>query len=236
MIGLFVPALVVAFVITLLELTEVVVLVFALGAGQPELRPGAYGAILGVAVVGLAALGSGAAILALPRGVLLYASAVLLGAFGVFLFRSTLKTYRRERAATRGAPAAAPVPRALQFAGGFSVGGIEALEAVIVLLGLTAAGYGSSALLGAVVAGIVLVAATLLVHERIRRIKTSWLKLGATSILFSFAVFWAGEAVPISWPGGDLIVLALFAAALLLVRGAIGTALRRDDRTRAPTS
>jgi Ca2+/H+ antiporter, TMEM165/GDT1 family len=228
MIALYAPAIVVAFVVTMLELTEVVVLVFALGAGQPGVRHGAMGAVAGVAVVGLAALGSGAAILALPRWVLLYASAVLLAAFGVFLFRSTLKTYRRERAAARGAPAPPPLHRTLQFAGGFSVGAVEALEVVVVLLAITAAGYGGSAIVGSVVAGVALVAATLVVHERIRRVKTSWLKLGATAILFSFALFWAGEAYGLRWPGGDLIVAGFFLVSLLAVRGAIEGFLRTE--------
>ena len=224
---LYLPALLVAFVITLLEMTEVVALVFALSADQASVTHGALGAVGGTATVALVALAFGAVILAFPRPDLLWASAVVLAGFGVFLFRSTLKTYRRARAAAAGASTAGHRP-VLQFAGGFSVGAVEATEAVVVLLALAAAGYGLSAIVGAVLAGGILVAASALVHERIRRIKVPWLKLGATSLLFSFAVFWMGEAAGFAWPGGDLVLVGLFLVGLLLVRGAVGVGLRRS--------
>jgi uncharacterized membrane protein len=229
MIGLYGPALLVAFVITLLEMTEVVALVFALSADHGTIAHGALGAVTGTATIAVIALGFGALIIAFPREYLLWASALLLTAFGVFLFRSTLRTYRRSRAGTAKAPASSGSGQsAVQFAGGFSVGAVEATEAVVVLIALAAAGYGFSALVGALVAGAVLVIATALVHERIRRIKVPWLKLGATSMLFAFAVFWAGEAAHLSWPGGDLILIPLFLTALVVIRGCVEVGLRRS--------
>jgi Ca2+/H+ antiporter, TMEM165/GDT1 family len=225
MIGLYAPALIVAFLITLLELTEVVALVFALSADQASVRPVALGAIAGVAVVAALALGIGAVLVAFPHRYLLAASAIVLGAFGVFLFRSTLRSYRRAAAATRTPPVERP-RTVLQFAGGFSVGAVETTEAVVVLLALAAAGYGTSALVGAVVAAALLVVAAALIHERIRRIKVPWLKLGGTALVFSFAVFWGGEALGVAWPGDDLFLLPLFIAAALIVRGAIAIVLR----------
>ncbi len=227
MYGLYVPALIVAFLITLLELTEVVALVFALSADQTSVRPVALGAVSGTAVVGLTALGFGAVLVAFPHSYLLWGSAVVLGAFGLFLFRSTLRSYRR--AATAAAPGGSPPParhQIVQFGGGFSVGAVETTEAVIVLIALAAAGYGFSALVGAVAGGVVLVIAAVAVHERIRKIKVPWLKLGGTALLFSFAIFWAGEAAGIQWPGGDLILVPLVVGVALLVRGAVALALR----------
>jgi uncharacterized membrane protein len=222
----YVPALLVALVVTLIEMTEVVALVFALSADAASLRPGAYGATAGVALVALIAVGFGAVLIALPRSILLWAAAIVLAAFGVFLFRSTLKSYRRV-----ADPALAPPPRdrgALAFGGGFTVGAIEATETVVVLLALTAAGYGLSALIGALVGGAALAVAAAVVHERIRRIKVPWLKLGGTALVFTFAVFWAGEASGIAWPAGDLFLIPLVIAAGLVVRGAIGVAMRRS--------
>jgi len=223
MLELYLPALVVAFLITLLELTEVVALVFALSADQSSVRPVALGAIGGLAVVGAIALGFSAVLVAFPHAYLLWASAVVLAAFGLFLFRSTLRTYRR----ARPGPGAAPPPRhqVVQFGGGFSVGAVETTEAVIVLLALAAAGYGVSALVGAVAGGLVLVVAAFWVRDRIRRIKVPWLKLGGTALLFSFAVFWAGEAAGVPWPGGDLILIPLVVGVALAVRGAIALIL-----------
>ncbi len=234
--ALYVPALLVAFLLTLLELTEVVVLVFALGADQPGIRHGAVGAASGTGVVAAFALGAGALLLAFPRGDLLLGSAVVLAAFGGFLFRSTLRTYRRQRAAAQSGTSPSPPRPVAQFAGGFSVGAVEATEAVVVLLALTAAGYGTSALVGALAAGGVLAVATALVHEKVRRIKTAWLKLGGTSLLFTFAVFWAGEAYRIPWPGTDLFLVPLFIASAAAVRGFLELALRRRDRRSTPAT
>ena len=62
---------------------------------------------------------------------------------------------------------------------------------------------------------VLLVVVAALLHERVRRIKTPLLKLFATSMLFSFAVFWAGEAAGVAWPGADLILIPLFAVAFV---------------------
>jgi Ca2+/H+ antiporter, TMEM165/GDT1 family len=228
MTGILVPALAVAFVITLLEMTEVVALVFALGADHPTIRHGAAGAASGTAVVGVLAVGSGAALLAFPRIALLWGAAVALAAFCAFLFRSTLRSYRRALASAATAPGPAPARAALQFAGGFTVGAVEATEAVIVLLALTAAGSGAAAIVGALAGGAVLVVVAFLVHERIRRIKVPWLRLGATSMLFAFAIFWGGEAAGVAWPFGDLALVPLFLLGVAVVRGAIAVLLRRS--------
>jgi Ca2+/H+ antiporter, TMEM165/GDT1 family len=232
---LYAPAVIAGFIITLIELTEVVVLVFALSADHHTVAHGAAGAVSGLTVVAAIALAFGALIIGFPREDLLWASAIVLTGFGVFLFQSTLRSYRRSRAnAAAPSPAAPPSRSSLQFAGGFTVGSIEATEVVVVLIALAAAGYGFSALVGAVAAGVVLVAATAIVHERIRKIKVPWLKLGANSMLFAFAVFWAGEAAGVSWPGSDLILIPLFLLGLLVVRGAVELGLRRTPRSVAP--
>ena len=154
MLALYVPVVLAAFLITVLEMTEVVAIVHALGAEEVSLRHGAAGAVAGCATVALLALGFGAALLAFPRAALLWAAAVVLAAFGVFLFRSTLKTYRRLRPAALAGPGApSGSRRILQFAGGFTVGAVEATEVVVVLLALTAAGFGGSAIVGAVLGG-----------------------------------------------------------------------------------
>jgi len=224
----YVPALVVALVITLVEMTEVVAVVFALTAHHGVIRHGALGAVAGTTVVAVISLGFGAVLLAIPERFLLWGAAAVLFGFGIFLFRSTLRSYRRERAAACPAtetPAPKPVVT-LEFAGGFSVGAIESIETVIVLLALSAAGYGASAIVGAVAGGVLLVAIALVVRERIRRIKVPTLKLGATSMLFTFAVFWGGEAANVPWPWADLFLVPIFLISLVVVRSALELFLR----------
>ncbi len=224
MIGVALSALVVAFVVTMLEMTEVVALVFALGADHATLRPAASGAVAGTATVALLAIGAGAVLLAVPTALLLWGAAGTLAAFAVFLFRSTLRTYRRARAGSP--PPIGPRGHAVQFVGGFTVGAVEATEAVIVLLALTAGGQGLAAIVGAVAGGAVLVVAAFAVHERIRRIKVPWLKLGATSMVLTFATFWAGEAAGVAWPGDDLFLVPIFVIALVVVWAGIALGLR----------
>lgn len=228
MVALYFPALLTAFVITLIEMTEVVALVFAFRGDEGSVRNGAYGAVGGVAVVAVIALGFSAALLMFPTEILLWASAVVLAGFGVFLLRSTLRTYRRTRAARSDPPSAPPrSAKPIQFAGGFTVGVVESIETVVVLIALAAAGYGLSALIGAVLAGAVLVGVAIPLHEQVRKIKVPWLKWFGTALVFSYAVFWGGEAAGVTWPGGDLFLLVLVPLALLLVRAGISFDLRR---------
>jgi uncharacterized membrane protein len=235
-LSLYLPALLVAFVITVVEMTEVVAVVFALGTEGQSLRHGAGGAAVGTAVVGAVAVGFGAVLVALPRTDLLWGAAVVLFGFGIFLFRSTVRSYRRHRAppspVSPGSTAAGN-SRALQFGGGFVVGAVEATEAVIVLVALAAAGYASSAVVGALAGGAVLIVAALAVHQQIRRIKVPTLKLGATSMLFTFALFWGGEAAGVAWPGSDLFLIAIFLVALLCVRGFVEAVLGPPIRVEA---
>jgi Ca2+/H+ antiporter, TMEM165/GDT1 family len=230
-VDLYLPAVIGAFIITLVEMTEVVALVFALGSHHGSIRTGALGAIAGTAAVSLVALAFGAALVALPRSYLLWGSSIALIAFGLFLFRSTVRSYRRARAAHAGSDLAAPPTKsshAIQFGGGFSVGVVEAVETVIVLIALAAAGYGVSALVGALAGGVLLVGVAAAMHERVRRLKVPLLKLGATSLLFAFAVFWAGEALGFPWPGADLILIPLFAVSFVLVRSVVGFLSRAE--------
>jgi uncharacterized membrane protein len=220
-VDLYFPALLTAFLITVIEMTEVVALVFALSADHTSIRSGAAGAIAGTAVVAAVAVASVAVLLAVPHRDLLWGSAVVLLAFGVFLFRSTLRSYRRARAPPSPTTAPKASAHALQFAGGFSVGAVEAVETVIVLIALAAAGYPDSAVIGSLVGGVALVATAAAVHDRIRRIKVPWLKLGATSLLLSFAIFWGGEAAGVTWPGNDLFLVPLVLGMIALVRGVI---------------
>lgn len=216
-IGAFLTAL----LVTLVEMTEVVALVFALSADHSTVRTGAMGAIGGTATVAAVAVLAGAVLLRLPADVLLWSATVVLFGFALFLTRSTRRTYRRLREGAGGTAAPRKGAATLQFAGGFSIGAVEATETVVVLLALAAGGAWFSAVVGAVLGGGILVGVATALHERVRRIKVPMLKLGATSLLFAFAIFWAGEAAGYRWPGADLILIPLFLLCLLLVRGVV---------------
>ncbi len=216
--AVFVPA----FIVTLLEMTEVVALVFALSGGDHGLRDTIAGALTGVAVIGTVALLAGSALDRLPPDLLLGPSAIVLAAFTVFLFRGTLRTYRRSRAQRQGAAGAFPAaPPVVSFGAGFSVGAVETTEAVIVLLALAAPGYGWTTLAGAVSAGAILVVLALLLHGQIRKVKITTLRGAGTAMLLTYAVFWGGEALHVPWPWDDLTLLPIFGAAALVVAGTV---------------
>jgi Ca2+/H+ antiporter, TMEM165/GDT1 family len=235
-ISLYLPALLAALLITLLEMSEVLALVFALAGEGASVRPGALGALLGIAVVAAIALVAGAALIALPRPELLGAAALVLFGFGAFLLRSTLRAYRRHRFPEVAARYPDRPVGAVPFAGGLTAGLVESTEAAIVLLALSAAGYGSSALVGALAAGVALAIAAALVHQQIRRVKTRWLKWVGAALLFTYGTFWAGEALGVAWPGSDLALVPIFVVAFLAVRGAIELQLAHEARARAPVS
>lgn len=227
-------ALLTAFVITLLELTEVVAIVYALGATAHSLRPGLTGACGGVAVVGAFGIVAGIALTQVPQAYTLAVGAVILWSFGFFLLRSTFRTYVREERKRLGrpSPVAEPDDRGLsprQLMGvGFSVGAIEALEAVVVLIGISVGGFPWEAVVGAIVAGGVLVALGLALHQNIRKLKVPPLKWATTSLLMTYASFWTleflGEEGRIPWPSSvaglppDVLLIPIFFAVLLVVR------------------
>jgi uncharacterized membrane protein len=228
--GIDLAAVVLAFALTVIEMTEVVALVFALGAEGGAHRPAALGAMAGVAVVSAIAAVVGVGLESLPRTPLLGGAAIVLAAFGVFLLRSTLRTYRKARRSQPGpsAPASTTVP----FVGGFTAGAVETTEVVIVLVALAAGGHGTSALVGALLAAALLVVLALAIHERIRRLKVPTLKLSATGALFAFATFWGGEAAGFAWPGpgpwADLWLVPLFLLGVTAVRGLVEFDARRE--------
>lgn len=246
-------ALVTAFVITLLELAEVVAIVYALGATSKSLRPGFLGACGGVALIGALGVFAGIALTHAPETYTLAVGAGMLWGFGFFLLRSTLRTYVRTDRKKRGtdAPFQDPHEGVLthqQLIGvGFSVGCIEALEAVIVLIAISAGGFPWEAVAGAIAAGVVLVGLGLALHQSIRKIKVPPLKWVTTSLLMTYATFWTwevladtGHATLPSLAGlpDDVLLVPIFFVVLLVVRLVVQARLihvRKIDTTPTPT-
>jgi uncharacterized membrane protein len=242
LVGALGGALLISFLITVLELTEVVAIVYALGAGRSSLRPGALGSASGVAVVGAVGLVVGIGLSAIPSDYTLIVGSALLWGFGFFLLRSTVKTYFKEAKKARGIAESGGhegdehLSDHALFAAAFSVGMVETTEAVIVLVAVAAGGYGLEALLGFAAGAALLFTLGVVLHERIRRIKVPPLKWVGTSLLFTFAAFWAIESLVdagrLAWPSlpygvpPDVLLLPLFLMALGLVRVAVSFRVR----------
>lgn len=246
-------ALLVAFLITLLEMTDVVALVYALGAGARTMRPGFTGAVLGVALVAVAGavVSENVLINQGPDALTHAVGTVMLWAFAFLLLRSTNKTYvkeARKRAGKKEAKKAYPAPESLTprdlFMTGFTVGIGEAMEALVPLLGLTAQGWQVEVLAGAILGGCVIVIVGFFLHEHVKKVKVPTLKWATTSLLFAFAVLYTWEALGelhLVWytayfdgVPNDVLLLPLFFAALLFVRWETDYVVAKDRSGKDP--
>jgi uncharacterized membrane protein len=95
---------------------------------------------------------------------------------------------------------------------------LEGTEVAFIVIAFGAAGGAalSSAVLGAIVAGILVIALGAALREPLTMVPENWLKFFVGAMLSSFGVFWFAESMGMEWPGDALsvpIVLASFVAA-----------------------
>jgi uncharacterized membrane protein len=194
--------------ITALELVETAAVALALHAHSGKNAVYLYAA-LGTIVVFVPMFILGALITMLPDLLIKLTAGVLLLFFAQRLARSARRTVLNARKGTqfheefhRGTMATA-----------FSVGAIEAFEAAIVLLGLLPNGFQSTVFGMASGIGLVVVA-TYLLRDHVRKVKQADMKIAVSALLFSFATFWLGEAVVRL---DDLILIPLFVFFVIIV-------------------
>lgn len=236
--GIAGTALLSAFFITLLEMTDVVALVYALGAGARSMRPGLVGAVGGVALVSVVAIAVGLALVGIPDALTHAVGTVIIWGFSFVLLNSTFKTYRREaqrKAGQKVQKKEHPPPEALTnrdlVVTGFAVGCGETIEAAIPLLALSATSGSSPVVVGALFAGVVIIVAAYFLHEHIKRIKIPLMKWVATSLLFAFAMLWTLETLgnltviyfPVYWGSipTDILLIPFLIFTLGMVRYAV---------------
>lgn len=119
---------------------------------------------------------------------------------------------------------------------------LEGLEVVFIVLtfGLAAGNIPVAAAGAAVAGGIVLVVGAIL-HRPLSRVPENTIKYGVGLLLSTFGTFWAVEGLGVfsaaqeslDWPGGDLALLLILAAWVVVSRGLV-TALRRNDAGLSP--
>jgi uncharacterized membrane protein len=101
---------------------------------------------------------------------------------------------------------------------------LEGTEVAFIVIAFGAGGGGAltSAVLGAVVAGIFVIGLGVALQQPLTMVPENWLKFGVGAMLCSFGVFWFAEALGMTWPGDalsiPLIVVAFLAASWLAVR------------------
>jgi uncharacterized membrane protein len=69
---------------------------------------------------------------------------------------------------------------------------------------------------GALLAGLLVTSAGLMLHRPLSAVPENTMKFGVGLMLTTFGAFWAGEGVGVNWPGDDISILFLLAGFVLL--------------------
>lgn len=196
--------------ITTLEIVEAAAVGLALYADSGKHIAFLYVA-LGIIAVLIPTLLLGTAISYLPIVAVRLVAATLLLYFGLRLVKSARRSVLRGRKA--GFFISEEFERGIMYTG-FSIGAIEAFEAAIVLVGLLPNNF-SSTVYGIVAGILVVVVATYLLRNHVRKVKQANMKVVVSALLLSFATFWYIETV---YPSlADLTLVPFFAIYTLLV-------------------
>jgi uncharacterized membrane protein len=200
--------------ITTLELVEAAAVAIALYGDS--LKHAVFGYVaLGIVAVLVPALLLGRVIELLPLVAIQVVGGGLLLYFGLRLVRSARRTVLRGRKPAQVVTGAVKeeAEKGIMYTA-FSVGAIEAFEAAIVLIGLLPHNY-TSTLIGLFSGIIIVIAATYLLRNQVRKIKQASMKVVVSALLLSFASFWFTETVLPNL--SDLVLIPLFAAFALIV-------------------
>jgi uncharacterized membrane protein len=218
------------------EAVEALTIVLAVSVSRraSSALAGAGAALLALAVV-VAALGS--ALTALPIGLIRFLVGVLLLALGLqWLRKAVLRAAgakaKHDEEAIFAAEAAAAVDAAparsgsrldpYAFSISFKAVLLEGLEVVLIVIGFGAA-RGQVPLAAAVaLAAVLLVAlAGLAARAPLARVPENTMKFAVGVLITAFGIFWTGEGLGLSWPGGEAAAAALAALVLLAALAAV---------------
>jgi uncharacterized membrane protein len=238
--------LVAAFVASAVEMVEALTIVLAVGITR-EWRStiiGAVGAALALAVV-CGALGP--ALTLIPINVLRLVVGALLLAFGLQWLRKAIlrasgykalhdedQIFARE---VDEAQHAAKVERAgmdwyaftISFKGVF----LEGLEVAFIVVTFGSAHGHFGAVAAAAGAAFVAVALTgALIHRPLSRVPENTMKFSVGVMLTTFGIFWGAEGTGVSWPGGEIVLLAVLAFVLIISLGMVSVLRLRNERAK----
>jgi uncharacterized membrane protein len=194
--------------ITTLEIVEAAAVGLAL-YGESRKRSAFLSIGLGIAVVFVPMLLIGKAIALLPVLYVRLVAGVLLLYFGLRLAKSARRSVLRSRS---GSTFVEQFEKGILYTS-FSVGLIEAFEAAIVLVGLLPNNF-ESASLGIIGGLAIVIVATFLLRNQVRKIKQANMKVVVSALLLSFSTLWFTETV---YEVNDLILIPLFAAFAFIV-------------------
>ncbi len=101
---------------------------------------------------------------------------------------------------------------------------LEGIEVAFIVIAFGAKGLGAmnAAILGALAAGIIVIALAAALRHPLTAVPENWMKFGVGAMLSTFGVFWFGEGIGAEWPGDaasiPIILGAFLVASWLAVR------------------
>jgi Ca2+/H+ antiporter, TMEM165/GDT1 family len=229
-----------AFLATLVEAVEALTIVLAVGTVRGW-RPALGGAVAALfALLAMVAM-FGPLLHLIPEHLLQLLIGVLLILFGGnWLRKAVLRAAGRKALHDEDATFAAETTELreqerrrdvrlqwLAATASFKAVFLEGVEIVFIVLALSTRPELLIPTSAAAVAATVLVAALgLLIHRPLSRVPENTLKFAVGVSLLTFGIFWTGEGLGFSWPGGDLAILGLLAGTVAVAFAAVAV-LRR---------
>lgn len=214
-----------AFLASLVEFVEALTVVLAVGAvrGWRFALTGAAAALVALGLLfslfgrSLAALPLTAVHLLIGTLVLLlglrWLRKAVLRAAAVIALHDEAVEFAAASAALRGGADHAGWDGAA-FAAAFKIVLLEGLEVAFIVVAIAANGALWPPLSGALAALAVVAALGVVLHRPLARVPENALKFAVGLVLAAFGTFWIGEGWRLRWPGGDLVLGALFAGYL----------------------
>ncbi len=233
------PAAGAAFLATLVEAVEALTIILAVGVVRGW-RPAIGGAVAALVLLVALIVAFGPLLQFAPEHLLQLLIGVLLLMFGAnWLRKAVLRAAARMSLHDEEANFAAETaelrdqerhgkPRLQWLAAlaSFKAVFLEGIEVVFIVLALsTRPELLVPVSASAVAACLLICAAGYLLHRPLTRIPENTLKFAVGVMLLAFGVYWTGEGLGISWPGGDLAIIIF--AAVVLVTGLITVAILR---------
>jgi uncharacterized membrane protein len=228
-----------AFLACAVEMVEALTIVLAVGVTRGW-RSALYGSAVAIVALVAVVAALGTAVARLPISSLRIVVGTLLLVFGLQWLRKAIlrasgaKALHDEAAifdrevATLRAEHAATEHDWYAFTVAFKGVFLEGLEVafIVVTFGGSQHNVGLAAI-GAAAALVIVLIVGSIVHAPLSRVPENTLKFGVGVMLTSFGMFWAGEGAGLSWPGGDVAILALIAFVVMVAFGLVAVLSRR---------
>jgi uncharacterized membrane protein len=93
---------------------------------------------------------------------------------------------------------------------------LEGTEVAFIVIAFGAGGAAAlnAAIVGAIAAGVMVIALGAMLRQPLTMVPENWMKFGVGAILSAFGVFWFAEGLGAAWPGDALSVIAILAVFL----------------------